>query len=236
MSEKIGLVDLVLKSGDYTMPDDCDGWGVRTVRPDLHSSRGFRWPWPGNWAEAPGPINEGNIGACPFDRGDGICLGTTWRGMGSAALPAHTLLLCAYRTADMLSAAGRTERTGKMRLRRAFVVDVIDAAELLRQHGANTDLHSASLTGLDLCQADLDGADLYRADLYRADLDGASLHRADLTEANLPGVSLRGANLRGANLRNANLHRADLTGADLHGADLTGTTLAVARMPAGWSA
>jgi len=147
--------------GNRTLPYGCDTWGIRSVRADLRSSRGFRWPFPGQWAEAAGPFDAANTGGCPSGEGDGICLADTYRGMASGGTPARTLLLCAYASADVL---GTTASEGKHRVRRAFVVDV------------------------------LDGEAVARADLSGANLRGAYLRGADLSGANLRGADLRGAN------------------------------------------
>ncbi len=171
--------------GDRELPEGCDRWGIRSVRPDLRSSRGFRWPWPGQWAEAAGPFNEANTDGCPSAEGDGICLADTYRGMASGGIPARTALLCAYSTADLL---GTTAGEDKHRVRRALVVDVIDGEAVAR-----ADLSGADLSGAYLSGADLSGADLSRADLSGAYLSGADLSRADLSGANLSGADLYGA-------------------------------------------
>ena len=88
-----------------------------------------------------------------------------------------------------------------------------------------TDLHGASLRGVNLHGADLYRADLYGANLSEADLRGASLRGADLSEADLHGADLRRADLRGANLHGADLHKASLRGADLHKASLDFSSL-----------
>lgn len=194
------------------LPEGCTHWGIRSVHPDLRSSNGFRWPFPGTWTEAPGPINTANTNGYPSDIGDGICLAHTWRGMASGDIPALTLLLCAYNESDTL---GRAKSEQKIRVQRAYVVDVIDGQRLLKEWGASADLYGANLTG-----ANLRGADLRYANLYGADLRGADLYGANLYSANLCGANLYDADLYGANLRDANLRDADLYGADLRGANL----------------
>ena len=152
--------------GDRVLPDGCDRWGIRSVRADFRSSNGFRWPFPGQWAEASGPFNEANTDGCPSNVGDGLCVADTFRGMASGGIPARTVLLCAYSSADVL---GTTRGDDKHRVRRVFVVDLIDGESFTR--------------------ADLAGADLTRADLTRADLTGADLTGAYLTGANLTGAA-----------------------------------------------
>ncbi len=212
MTAHVNLLDLITR--DRTLPDGYDQWGIRTVRPDLRSSRGYRWPWPGQHAEAPGPINPDHRGECPSRVGDGICLARTWRGMASGGVPAITLLLCAYRSADLLSAADGD----KLRMRAALVVDVIDGADLIRQHGSRAYLAGAYLAGAYLAGANLAGAYLAGANLAGADLAGANLAGANLAGANLARADLAGADLARANLADANLTDANLTDANLAGA------------------
>jgi len=187
------LLDILTEG--RTLPDGCDTWGIRSVHPDFTSSRGFRWPFPGGVAEAPGPIIESNHDACPSAEGDGICTAITAQGMGSGGIPAHTVLITAHAAADVL---GGDET--KVRVRRAAVVEVVDLPGMARA-------------------GKLSRANLYGADLYGADLRGAYLGRANLRRANLGGADLGGADLRRADLGRANLRRANLGGADLGGAD-----------------
>ena len=224
--------------GDRELPAGCDTWGIRSVHADFASSHGFRWPFPGQWATAPGPIDETNTDGCPADKGDGICVADTMAGMASGRIPARTVLLVAYAAADVL---GMTQGGGKSRVRQAFVVDVIDGEATARADLSGADLTGAYLTrayltraylsGADLTYANLTGADLTGADLTYAYLTGADLTRADLTRAYLTraylsGADLTYADLTGADLTYANLTYANLTGADLTGADLTGADLA----------
>ena len=176
------------------------GW--RAVHPDLRSSRGYRWPFPGQWAESSGPYTTGD--PCPQHEGDGICVALSWAGAASGGIPAICGLLVGYRPDDVLGSDAT-----KVRVKRAYVLEVIDPPALLRAgcgHGAylaRANLARANLTRANLAGADLDGANLNRADLYRANLTGANL-----TGANLYGADLDGANLYGANLYRANLNRA----------------------------
>ena len=240
MSDYRPLLDILTK--DRTLPDGYDEWGMRSVRPDFRSSRGFRWPWPGQVAHAPGPIKAENTGPCPDSEGDGVCTALDAGGMASGGIPAIAVLLTAHRAEDVLGRDGH-----KLRLRAAFVVDVIDLPGIARDgHLTGADLTRADLSGANLYGANLYGADLYGADLSRANLYRAYLSRADLTNANLTGANLTGANLyraylsradlTGANLTGANLTGANLTGADLTGANLSRADLTGARMPEGWSA
>ena len=221
-TEKTGTVNLleVITVGRQ-LPEGYDGWLIRTVRPDFTSSNGYRYPFPGAVAEAPGPMLD-HPGACPRSVGDGICAATTWEGMASGGVPARTLLLVAYKSGDVL---GRGDRKGKLRLRQFLIVDVIDGEALLVEQGNGADLSGADLSGADLNGADLSGADLYGARLNGADLSRANLYGARLNGANLSRANLNGADLSGADLYGANLYGADLSGADLYGADLSRANL-----------
>ena len=222
MTGYVNMLDRLTKGRE--LPEGTTHWAIRSVHPDLSSSHGYRWPFPGNWAEAPGPIVERNNGPCPADVGDGLCVANNWAGMASGGIPAITLLLCAFHGDDALSlVSGST-----IRVRKAFVVDLLDGQKLdysgaalseADLRGAN--LLRAALTGADLSEADLSGAYLTGANLAGANLAWANLYRATLRRADLNGADLTGADLTGADLTGADLTRADLTGADLTGADLT---------------
>ena len=157
------LLDILVEHVGLPLPEGCDSWGMRAVRPDFRSSRGFRWPWPGQWAEAPGPILD-HRGSCPKSGtvGDGICTATTAAGMASGGIPAHTVLLTGHAAVDVV---GDSE-AGKLRLRGAWVVEVIDLPGL----GRAGRLRGANLRGADLRYADLQYANLPYADLRYADL------------------------------------------------------------------
>ena len=204
------------------------GW--RSTRSDLRSQNGYRWPWPGGWAEAPddGRDLTGNHPnkACPSPTLGGLCLAKTWAGARSGSIPAHTALIVAYQPDDVL---GRDDH--KLRVRRCLILDVIDVCDHIQQgHAAGADLSGAdldgaNLTGANLAGAFLDGANLYGANLTGANLTGANLYGANLSGAYLHGAFLDGATLGGANLTRANLTRANLDGAFLNGAFLDGANL-----------
>ena len=138
----------------------------RACHPDLRSSHGYRWPWPGNEATAPLPDGaEFTRGEpCPRFEGDGLCLAKTWRGAASGGIPAITCLLVEFEQADVLC-----EDDDKIRVSRCRVVDVFDGPALIR---------GGWCLGADLRYADLRRADLRRADLGGADLGGADLRGA----------------------------------------------------------
>jgi len=135
----VNLLEVITK--DRVLPAGYDGWAIRTVRPDLTSSRGFRYPYPGNVAVAPGPILD-HRGECPIAAGDGICAALTWRGMASGGVAARTLLLVAYNSDDIL---GRSDE--KLRLQHFLVVELIDGESLLVKSGQDADLRGANLRG-----------------------------------------------------------------------------------------
>ena len=130
-------------------------WGFRACRPDLRSRNGFRWAWPGNWTVAQGPFLD-HKGPCPNEEGDGICIAKTASGAASGGFPLITVLIVGYKKADILG-----EDEHKVRVKRAYVFDVVD--------GTKINLYGAALTG-----ADLTGAALTRANLTGADLTGAN--------------------------------------------------------------
>lgn len=216
MSEFKNLLD-VLTAG-RELPAGFDTWGIKSTNPDLTTRGGFRWPFPGNIAEAP-DFDFGNLEACPAFPGDGLCVARSWVGMASGGFPAVTLLLVAYRS----DRARGTE--DKVRTDRVAVADLVDGARLVREHGSRADLCWANLSGANLSRASLSGADL-----SEANLSGADLSRAHLSGANLFGANLRGANLYGAYLYGTYLHGADLPGANLHGAYLPGANLSGANL------
>lgn len=126
----------------------------RAVHPDLRSSHGYRWPFPGGEADAPLPAGaEFTRGApCPHFEGDGLCLAKTWLGAASGGIPAITCLLVEYDSDDVLG-----EDHDKLRVSRCRVVDVFDAPALIRDGwcpGAN--LAGANLAGADLTRAAAD--------------------------------------------------------------------------------
>lgn len=205
-TEYRNLIPVIVEREQAEMPDWCDSWGIKSVRPDLRTSHGFRWPFPGQVAECdPGriiPEPRTPNGGCPQQVGDGLCVATSWRGMASGDIPASTLLLAAYRSSEVLDAS---ETVGKLLLPRVAVVALVDGADLIRAEGERSDLRGANLRGANLRGADLRGADLQRADLQRSDLQGANLQGANLWCADLRGANLQRANLRGADLQGANL-------------------------------
>ncbi len=135
-------------------------WGFRLVHPDFTSSRGFRWPFPGRWAEADGPIRTNNADPCPADAGDGICAARSWAGASSGGITSPTALVVAWTQGDVLGVS-----PSKVRLRRAWVAEAITTRRLI---GPGADLRCANLHHADLRYANLTNANLHGADLHGA--------------------------------------------------------------------
>jgi hypothetical protein len=193
------VIDLLEWLGSqHDLPEGCDAWGIRTRA----SQGGFLYPTEG-WSVAPGPI-LGHDGVSPAAPGDGVCIAYTWAGLATIRLPAASLMLVAYGPDDLLSR--RDPNTA--RLKRMFVVDNVDGADLIRYHAMGANLAGANLAGMDLRNAELFGADLTDANLEGTNLSGASLYAASLH-----GAFLNGANLLGTNLKMADLRFARLVGA-----------------------
>ena len=144
MTESRDLIPVIVAREKATLPDGYDRWGIKSVQPDLRTYKGYQWPFPGGVATA-GNVDPDNTDACPGRPGDGLCVATTWQGMASGGIPARTLLLVAYRGADIL---GRDEEEGKLRCREVAVVAVVDGERLLREAGAGANLSGANLYGV----------------------------------------------------------------------------------------
>ena len=137
------------------------GW--RSIRPDLRSRDGFRWPWPGGWAEAPDDGRDLTTNhpdkACPSETLGGLCLAKTWSGARSGGarsrgVPAHIGLVVAYHPDDVLG-----EDAHKLRVRRCLVLDVVDVCAHIRAgHCTGANLGGAYLTRAYLGGANLTGA------------------------------------------------------------------------------
>ena len=171
MTDYRDLLPVIVEREGAALPDGFDSWGLKSVHPDLRTTRGYRWPAPGDIAECdPGRIIDINTDACPAQVGDGLCVATSWRGMASGSIPARTLLLVAYTCSDVL---GRDEVEGKLRCPRVAVVALVDGEWLLRETGTRANLRHANLTGAHLTCANLTGANLTCANLTGANLTGA---------------------------------------------------------------
>ena len=186
------------------IPEDVDEFGIRACHPSFMSSRDFRWPFPGSWAEAPGPILDHDE-PCPQSVGDGLCAGLSWRGVAAGGIPASLVLLVGW--------ADRRTRTGddhaKIRARRIFVIDAMTITELLKER---TDAEGpANLCGAEpLRRGPLRREPLQRGPLRRVPLRREPLRRVPLRREPLRRVPLRREPLRREPLRRVPLRRVPL--------------------------
>jgi hypothetical protein len=129
-------------------------WAWRSVRTDFTSTRGYRWPFPGHWAEASGPFTASKS-ACPSKQGDGLCLAWSITGAISGGIRLGTGLLCGYLPSDLLGTwdPDHSTDTNKLRLKRAWVAEVMDTMAALTEGSAN--LRSANLRGASYSQMTL---------------------------------------------------------------------------------
>ena len=178
------FLDVILDTaGNPPLPTGYDTWGFKIVRPDLRTYQlgdgtRYRWPWPGHAVTDPGTAVNGH--PCPTTTTGGFCIAKNLRGARSGGYGHATILLLAYRVADV---AG--EDADKRRVSHCLVVDVVAGQDAYRS-ASGADLTDAYLT-----RANLTRANLTRANLTRADLTGANLTRADLTDADLTDADLR---------------------------------------------
>jgi hypothetical protein len=215
------FLECVLQAaGNPELPDSYDTWGFKITRPDLRTCKAygsetrFRWPFPGGTVTDPETVVDGE--SCPTSKTGGYCIALSLAGAASGGYGHATILLLAYRLADI---AGENE-AGKRRVSHALVVDVVAGQDAYRL-AKGADLTDADLTRANLTRADLTGANLTGANLTRANLTRAYQTRAYLAGANLAGADLAGADLAGANLAGAYLAGANLAGANLTDANLT---------------
>jgi hypothetical protein len=191
------FLDILVAHTDLPLPEGCDTWGWKTVRPDLRSHGGFRWPWPDGTVTDPHATPGSST--CPSGETGGFSIAKNWHGARAGGHGGSTILLLAYALGDVLA-----EDACALRVAAAHVADVIDVHRLVRSECAG-----AYLAGADLAGADLTGADLPGVYLAGADLTRTSLRRANLTDAYLPAVDLAYADLADACLTGANLAYAE---------------------------
>src|ERR1035438_4888557 len=72
------FLDILVAHTDLPLPEGCDTWGWKTVRPDLRTHGGFRWPWPGGAVSDP-HATPGND-PCPTADTGGFCVAKNWYG------------------------------------------------------------------------------------------------------------------------------------------------------------
>lgn len=122
--------------GGRALPEGCDAWGIKSTAPDLTTRGGYQWPYPGQWATVSQErVLTANTGPCPTQEGDGLCVALDYEGMAAGQYPARTMLLVAYAQADVLGADDH-----KVRVRRAYVVALLDGEALARDYLRGADL------------------------------------------------------------------------------------------------
>jgi len=147
-------------AGQPSLPDGYDTWGFKITRPDLRTydpddGKGrFRWPWPGSTVTDEKTKVNGE--PCPTGKTGGFCVAKTLAGAASGGYGHATILLLAYRLADV---AG--ENADKRRVSHCLVADVITGQDAYRK-AAGANLAGADLAGAYLAGADLAGAYLTR--------------------------------------------------------------------------
>jgi hypothetical protein len=205
------FLDCVLAAaGNPELPDGYDTWGWKITLPDLRtykhydSDTRFRWPFPGGTVTDDKTVVDGE--PCPTRATGGFCIALTLEGAASGGYGHATILLLAYRLADV---AGEDARKGKRRVSHCMVVDVVSGRSAYRL-AAGANLAGADLTDANLTDANLTGANLARANLTDADLTDANLADANLARANLADANLTGVKVRKSQLTTVQL--AQFTG------------------------
>jgi hypothetical protein len=175
------FLDCVLAAaGNPELPDGYDTWGWKITLPDLRtykhydSDTRFRWPFPGGTVTDDKTVVDGE--PCPTGATGGFCIALTLEGAASGGYGHATILLLAYRLADV---AGEDARKGKRRVSHCMVVDVVSGRSAYRLAAG------ANLAGADLTDADLAGADLADANLTGANLTGVKVRKSQLTTVQL---------------------------------------------------
>ena len=75
MTDYRDLIPVIVEREQAVLPDGCDSWGIKSVRPDLRTYGGYQWPFPGSVAKCdPARIVANSRDACPQQRGDGLCV------------------------------------------------------------------------------------------------------------------------------------------------------------------
>jgi hypothetical protein len=181
---RLPILDVCAQLAEHGDLTGLDGkkvtWAFRAVRADLRSRNEFRYPWPGQWATAPGPIHK-HDDPCPSAPGDGLCIAKTFHGAAQGGIPFSTMLIVGYARRDVLA-----EDDHKVRVRKMYVADVVEIATLLQY----ADLRSADLQSADLRSANLRSADLRSADLRSANLRFATYSQLTLWPVGTDPVAL----------------------------------------------
>ena len=200
MKEQRSILEILETNGQLPPKPRGTKYAIKFVNPDWTTWGGYRWPFPGKWTP---PLEDGEWNPTACEAG-GVHVATTVAGAQSGGARASHCVVVAYRRSDMGEWEGGDVLSGKLKVRRAKSLAVVDLVGVLRRDGARADQTGADLSGANLTGADLSGAYLTRATLTGADLYGANLTRAYLNEAYLS---------------RAYLSRADLTRAHLNGHD-----------------
>jgi uncharacterized protein YjbI with pentapeptide repeats len=153
-----------------------DRWAVKATRPDFTTRGGFQWAFPGGWTEDPDRLTNLTGAVCPQESGDGLSVAKTVYGMSQGGYQPATVLVVGFNHGDVIAEDGN-----KIKVTRAYTLEVWDGLRLLRSAGNGADLYGANLSGANLSGANLSGANLTRAYLTRANLSGANLSGANLT-------------------------------------------------------
>ena len=154
MTEKKTYRDPVaILAEGHTLPDGYDSWGVKSIDFDGTTKYGFVWPEPGKETERYELLGHGS--SCPRQKGDGLCVATTWEGMASGGFRAFCILLVAYRAAE-----AKGNETGKLRVPQVAVVARFNGERKARESFSGANLYGADLCGANLRLADLCGANL----------------------------------------------------------------------------
>ena len=151
---------------DLCTPDMHVGW--RVCETDFTSHNGYRWPYPGTWAEPHNPSGREMTthDDCPTFEGDGLCIANNCAGAASGGIRLSTVLVVGFCDADVL-----VRGENKTRVRRALVLDVWDGQRIVRGALTSADLTSANLTYANLRYANLTYANLTYANLRYARYD-----------------------------------------------------------------
>ena len=165
------FLDCVLAAaGNPELPDGYDTWGWKITLPDLRtykhydSDTRFRWPFPGGTVTDDKTVVDGE--PCPTRATGGFCIALTLEGAASGGYGHATILLLAYRLADV---AGEDAREGKRRVSHCMVVDVVSGRSAYRL-AAGADLAGANLAGANLTRAYLTGGKVRKSQLTTVQL------------------------------------------------------------------
>lgn len=217
------ITQIIVEQENAVLPEGYDSWAIKAVHPDLVSSRGFKWPFPGG--ETPYLKLDDHDNSCPSRKGDGLCVATTIGASSSGGHLFSTVLLVAYRSSEARGAI-----SDKLRVPQAAVVALVDGARLLRDDASYLDMRYARLTDMNLTRIVATWSDFSSAYMQNADLTGSDFAHSNLSHAYMTGASLANSYLSHANLLGAHLDDADLSHANLYCTNLETATLSYANL------